>query len=161
MLHILERQLATSGDTLGLASFRLEAEAQAHRAAKFMHLNHLREELEAEASTWNLLQFLFCYTEPAAGLGGPIVQAAGNKKTYRQRAADLAAETPELERSVGVLLCPSSLQRLYAIHMQLHGCHAWASSLLRAAVQQQHQATLPASNSSGASLLHSRLTASP
>lgn len=92
-----------------------------------MHLNHLREELEAEASTWNLLQFLFCYSEPAAGLGGPIVQAAGNKKTYRQRAADLAAETPELERSAGVLLQSCSLQRLYASHTQLHGCHAWPS----------------------------------
>lgn len=77
------------------------AGSQLARARKRGALLRAASDLAGEAATWRLLWHLHGVAEPdfPAGTGGGFVPGAGQAKTARQRAADLVALDPELNRA--------------------------------------------------------------
>lgn len=82
-----------------LAASQVEQTPQYHALMEDAH------ELECEASTWNLLWFLFAIEDASfpAGKGGDFVHGAGMCKTMRQHAADAVFQDIELNRAARVV----------------------------------------------------------
>lgn len=77
------------------------ASSQLQRAPRYMALTEAAAELEAEATTWQLLWFLHGIPgmDFPAGRGGDFVEGAGFAKTFRQLAADLIFQDEVLNRA--------------------------------------------------------------
>lgn len=80
------------------AAARAEAETQQHRPARALTLRARAGSLEAEASTWALLEHLHADPDRSfpGGAGGPPLPGCGGDWTAAQRIAQLLATTPEL-----------------------------------------------------------------
>jgi hypothetical protein len=83
------------------AELRDLASSQLQRAPRYMALSESAAELEAEATTWQLLWFLHGIpgADFPAGSGGDFVEGAGFAKTFRQLAADLMFQDEVLNRA--------------------------------------------------------------
>jgi len=83
------------------AELRDLAASQLQRAPRYMALSESAAELEAEATTWQLLWFLHGIpgADFPAGSGGDFVEGAGFAKTFRQLAADLMFQDEILNRA--------------------------------------------------------------
>lgn len=84
-----------------------EAAGQLHAGARYVRLEDAAKELELEASTWQLLYFLYGVPDRSfpGGLGGPAAAGCGDARTYQQKAADLLAQDDVLNRYVCCVDC--------------------------------------------------------
>lgn len=81
-----------------------------HRPARYMHLQALASELEAQAATWHLVWCLHCCPDaPAGGSGGPQVAGAPTARTSRHALADALLSDPALARCAAVVAWLESL----------------------------------------------------
>lgn len=96
------------------AAARAEAETQQHRPARALTLRARADALEAEASTWALLEHLHADLDPSfpGGAGGPPLPGCGGDCTAAQRIAQLLATAPELNWCVYCLFRQSVLALL-------------------------------------------------
>ncbi|KAF5829538.1 107-domain-containing protein [Dunaliella salina] len=76
---------------------------QVHRPARFMHLQALAAELDAQAATWHLVWCLHCNEMPPAGTGGPEVLDTAGLRTTRQMLADHISSDAQLTRCAAVI----------------------------------------------------------
>lgn len=77
---------------------RQQASAARHKAASYLQLRKLADELEAQAATWHLLLQLYCAGDMPAGFGGPQPDDLGGRRTYRQMLRDAVTDDPLLLR---------------------------------------------------------------
>ncbi len=77
---------------------RQQAYGAQGKAASFLALRSLADELEAQASSWALLLQLYCSGDMPAGLGGPQLEGVGERRTYRQALRDAVTDDPLLLR---------------------------------------------------------------
>lgn len=71
-----------------------------HRAAHYLHLRKLADELETQAATWQLLSHLYCMGDQPAAHGAPLLDGVGGKQTARQLIREVINDDEKLARCV-------------------------------------------------------------
>lgn len=84
---------------------REQASTQLQSDARYIHLQEMAAELELEAATWNLLDYLYGNPDPTfpGGLGGPVAPGCQGVRTYAQQVADLLVQDELLNRVARVV----------------------------------------------------------
>jgi hypothetical protein len=77
---------------------REASSALLHRAAHYLHTRRLASELEGQASSWQLLQALYCSGDNPAGSNLAGAADAGDRQTLRQLTASEVNNNIQLRR---------------------------------------------------------------